>query len=97
MITLCTYTASYIMTAKSRHLVLQVSVDNIDQDLFRTGVRGGSFQPSDDTLHAIKTKAISLLNDAYQKDLVCTHTPPVPSQLARHAVWRDTSGKKVYY
>ena len=49
---------------------LQVSVDNIDQDLFRTGVRGGSFQPSDDTLHAIKSKAIHLLTDAYQKDLV---------------------------
>lgn len=49
---------------------LQVAVDNIDQDLFRVGVRGGSFQPSDDTLHAIKSKAFSLLTDAYQKNLV---------------------------
>lgn len=56
--------------AQSSVIVLQVSVDNIDQDLFRTGVRGGSFQPSDDTLHAIKSKAIHLLTDAYQKDLV---------------------------
>lgn len=49
---------------------LQVSVDNIDADLFGRGLRGGSFQPSDDTLHAIKSQAIALLTEAYDKDMV---------------------------
>ncbi len=48
----------------------QVSVDNIDADLFGRNVRGGSFQPSDDTLHAIKSRAFSLLTEAYDKDMV---------------------------
>ncbi|KAL0050459.1 hypothetical protein WJX82_011563 [Trebouxia sp. C0006] len=47
----------------------EVSVDNIDADLFGRGVRGGSFQPSDDTLHAIKSQAITLLTEAYNKDM----------------------------
>ena len=45
-------------------------MDNIDEDLFRQGVRGGSFQPSDNTLHAIKSRAYSLLAEAYNKDMV---------------------------
>ena len=49
---------------------MQVSVDNIDADLFGRGVRGGSFQPSDNTMHAIKTQAIGMLTEAYDKDLV---------------------------
>ncbi len=56
----------------SKHAALQVSVDNIDADLFGRGVRGGSFQPSDDTLHAIKSQAITLLTEAYDKDMVRT-------------------------
>lgn len=58
----------------SKHAALQVSVDNIDADLFGRGVRGGSFQPSDDTLHAIKSQAITLLTEAYDKDMVRTIT-----------------------
>ena len=61
----------------SKHAALQVSVDNIDADLFGRGVRGGSFQPSDDTLHAIKSQAIALLTEAYDKDMVRT-TPCMP-------------------
>lgn len=62
----------------SKHAALQVSVDNIDADLFGRGVRGGSFQPSDDTLHAIKSQAIALLTEAYDKDMVRT-TPCMPA------------------
>lgn len=47
----------------------EVSVDNIDADLFGRNVRGGSFQPSDDTLHAIKSQAIGMLAEAYEKNM----------------------------
>ena len=59
---------------------LQVAVDNIDEDLFRQGVRGGSFQPSDNTLHAIKSKAYSLLAEAYNKDMVSPLSYNAPGQ-----------------
>lgn len=49
---------------------MQVAVDNIDADLFGRGVRGGSFQPSDNTMHAIKTQAIGMLHEAYDQNLV---------------------------
>ena len=49
-------------------------MDNIDADLFGRGVRGGSFQPSDETLHAIKSQAITLLTEAYDKDMVRSNT-----------------------
>lgn len=54
---------------------LQVSVDNIDADLFGRNVRGGSFQPSDDTLHAIKSQAIGMLAEAYEKNMVSLTVP----------------------
>lgn len=49
---------------------MQVSVDNIDADLFGRGVPGGSFQPSDDNMHNMRTQAIAMLQEAYDKDLV---------------------------
>ncbi|KAL3161042.1 hypothetical protein ABBQ38_009425 [Trebouxia sp. C0009 RCD-2024] len=47
----------------------EVSVDNIDADLFGRGVPGGSFQPSDDNMHNMRTQAIAMLQEAYDKDL----------------------------
>ena len=72
----CTNVCVYLILSK--RAALQVSVDNIDADLFGRGVRGGSFQPSDDTLHAIKSQAITLLTEAYNKDMVRT-APCMPS------------------
>lgn len=54
---------------------MQVSVDNIDADLFGKGVRGGSFQPSDDNMHDMKCQAIAMLHEAYDKDLVRPFSP----------------------
>ena len=67
----CTVDCSYFGPLFiSYHVVLQVAVDNIDADLFGRGVRGGSFQPSDNTMHAIKTQAIGMLHEAYEHNLV---------------------------
>ena len=52
---------------------VQVSVDNIDADLFGRGVAGGGFQPSDDTMHLIKSQAIVMLRDAYDQNMVRQH------------------------
>ena len=52
---------------------MQVSVDNIDADLFGRAMRGGSFQPSDDTMHLIKSQAIVMVHDAYDQNMVGLH------------------------
>ena len=52
------------------HPWAQVSVDNIDRDLFGRAVRGAMYQPSDATLHRHKTVAHDLVRAAYADDLV---------------------------
>ena len=71
--------ACHLCCSKPSFVAMQVSVDNIDADLFGRGVRGGSFQPSDDTMHLIKSQAIVMLHDAYDQNMVRL-------QLSRHYI-----------
>lgn len=43
----------------------EVAVDNIDEDLFGRELRGGSFQPTDATLHHFRTETTRLVEEAY--------------------------------
>lgn len=74
LLLVCWYTTACAYSLLMQHC-LQVSVDNIDADLFGRNVRGGSFQPSDDTLHAIKSQAIGMLAEAYEKNMVSLTAP----------------------
>jgi cell division protease FtsH len=47
----------------------EVAVDNIDEDLFGNTIAGGSFQPSDNSWHEIKSKAATIVKDAYKTNL----------------------------
>ena len=51
-------------------MLLQVSVDNIDRDLFGRAVRGAMYQPSDGTLHRHRAAAHDLVRAAYADDVV---------------------------
>ena len=48
---------------------VQVTVDNIDADLFATGIRGGMFQPADQTLHRVRTATHDLVRAAFADSL----------------------------
>ncbi|KAK9817111.1 hypothetical protein WJX72_009705 [[Myrmecia] bisecta] len=45
----------------------EVSVDNIDADLFGKGIKGGMWQPSDESLHRLRTAMYGLLGAAYEE------------------------------
>ena len=47
----------------------EVAVDNIDEDLFGTTITGGSFQPSDDSWHETRSRAATIVKNAYAKNL----------------------------
>lgn len=48
----------------------EVTVDNIDSDLFGDAIPGGSFQPSDEERHAVKMRAREILKEAYEANIV---------------------------
>jgi len=47
----------------------EVTVDNIDADLFGTTIPGGSFQPSDAAWHRIRSTAANIVKAAYVANL----------------------------
>ena len=61
---------------------VQVTVDNIDADLFGTGIRGGMFQPADQTLHRVRTATHDLVRAAFADSLA--RGRPHPASLFHH-------------
>lgn len=67
---------SRIVVFRQRLLVVtcgrcvQVNVDNIDRDLFGQPVKGGMYQPCDETWHEMRTAAHDIMLAAYEDDLV---------------------------
>lgn len=62
----------------------QVSVDNIDRDLFGKGLRGAMYRPSDNTQHRYLTAAHDLVRGVYEDNLVRgVPAPPLPAELNR--------------
>ncbi len=47
----------------------EVAVDNIDEDLYGTSIDGGFFQPSDNSWHAMKSRAADIVKEAYISNL----------------------------
>ncbi|KAK9845482.1 hypothetical protein WJX81_007602 [Elliptochloris bilobata] len=47
----------------------EVTVDNIDADLFNTSIRGGMFQPADQMLHRLRTATYDLVRAAFADSL----------------------------
>lgn len=51
----------------------EVAVDNIDEDLYGTSIDGGFFQPSDNSWHAMKSRAADIVKEAYMANLKELH------------------------
>ncbi|KAL4448900.1 hypothetical protein ABPG77_007617 [Micractinium sp. CCAP 211/92] len=47
----------------------EVTVDSIDADLFGNSIRGGGFQPSDESRHRMRTAVHRIMVDAYNRNL----------------------------
>jgi hypothetical protein len=47
----------------------EVTVDNIDADLFGTAIPGGAFQPSDANWHRMRSAAAAIVQEAYAADM----------------------------
>ena len=51
----------------------EVAVDNIDEDLYGTSIDGGFFQPSDNSWHAMKSRAADIVKESYMANLQELH------------------------
>jgi cell division protease FtsH len=47
----------------------EVTVDNIDSDLFGDVIPGGGFQPSDQSWHEMRSRAAEIVKEAYKENL----------------------------
>jgi hypothetical protein len=72
----------------------EVSVDNIDADLFGRGIRGGFFQPSDQSLHELRTAMYDIMREAYAEVQVCffMHCMPCAMVQARQELLKCVDG-----
>ena len=64
----------------------QVTVDNIDADLFNTSVRGGMFQPADQMLHKLRTATYDLVRAAFD-DCLARPNSAAPFPIFLIAAW----------
>jgi len=81
----------------------QVTVDNIDEDTFASGIRGGMFQPADQNLYQLRCATYELVRAGYADSLARappdgtprgggSRSPCRPGLHARRparAAWRD--------
>jgi len=81
----------------------QVTVDNIDEDTFASGIRGGMFQPADQNLYQLRCATYELVRAGYADSLARpppngtprgggSRSPCGPGMHARRparAAWRD--------
>ena len=77
----------------------EVTVDNIDADLFGSTLPGGSWQPSDATWHRIKSAAADIVKSAYADNLKVLHAREVALEALTDALLKKETlfGNEIEY
>ncbi|CAD7702334.1 unnamed protein product [Ostreobium quekettii] len=75
----------------------EVNVDNIDEDLFGRGLKGGMFQPSDVGQHKMLLEIHELLNEAYADclDILARHADALEAGALVLLEKKELSGKEL--